>query len=124
MGLQAMPVFFPTDSLGIIVLCNRNGSELPALVRNTIADYFLQLPTISRSTASKQSRSNNENLSRKTSTTEEVIPPTHPLACYAGSYEHPGYGHFTISQQGDSLLPTWGPTRGGYGHNSMTHSGE
>jgi CubicO group peptidase (beta-lactamase class C family) len=103
-GFTSSACFFPTDSLGIIVLCNRDGSELPALVRNTIADYFLQLPAISRSTASKQSRNNNEDLSKKTSTTEEVIPPTHTSASYAGSYEHPGYGHLTISQQGDSLF--------------------
>jgi len=106
-GFTSNACFFPTDSLGIIVLCNRDGSELPALVRNTIADYFLQLPAISRSTVLKQSKRNNGNPSKKTFTTE-VIPPTHPLASYVGSYKHPGYGHFTISKQRDSLFAHMG----------------
>ncbi len=29
--------------------------------------------------------------------------PSHPLADYAGSYEHPGYGKLTVRLEGDAL---------------------
>src|SRR5690242_15619131 len=30
-------------------------------------------------------------------------PLTHPLSAYTGAYEHPAYGTFTITQEGETL---------------------
>ena len=40
-GFSASTSFFPSDSIGIIVLTNQNGSAVPGIVRNTIADRYL-----------------------------------------------------------------------------------
>lgn len=40
-GFSANVAFFPSDSIGIVVLANQNGSRVPNLVRNTIADRIL-----------------------------------------------------------------------------------
>lgn len=41
-GFSANVAFFPSDSLGIVVLTNQNGSSVPTLVRNTMADRMLK----------------------------------------------------------------------------------
>ncbi|MFZ8469390.1 serine hydrolase, partial [Staphylococcus aureus] len=43
-GFSASTSFFPTDSVGIIVLTNQDGSSIPSIVRNIIADRVLNLP--------------------------------------------------------------------------------
>jgi len=44
-GFSASTSFFPTDSIGIVVLCNQNGSAVPSIVRNMISDKILGLPS-------------------------------------------------------------------------------
>jgi len=41
-GFSANVAFFPSDSVGVVVLTNQNGSAVPNLVRNTVADRMLQ----------------------------------------------------------------------------------
>src|SRR5439155_16204956 len=38
----------------------------------------------------------------------EGARPPRPLDEYAGDYEHPGYGIFSVTADGDSLLPRFG----------------
>jgi CubicO group peptidase (beta-lactamase class C family) len=45
-GFSASTSFFPSDSIGIIVLTNQNGSAVPGIVRNTIADRIFGLNKI------------------------------------------------------------------------------
>ena len=40
-GFSASTCFFPSDSIGIVVLVNQNGSAVPGVVRNLIADRML-----------------------------------------------------------------------------------
>ncbi|RZL18343.1 MAG: class A beta-lactamase-related serine hydrolase, partial [Pedobacter sp.] len=40
-GFSANVAFFPSDKLGIVVLTNQNGSKVPTLVTNSIADVML-----------------------------------------------------------------------------------
>src|SRR5690606_21091437 len=42
-GFTASTAFFPTDSIGIVVLSNQNGSIVPAMVRNLLAERLLGL---------------------------------------------------------------------------------
>ena len=42
-GFSASTTFFPSDSIGIIVLTNQNGSSVPGVVRNILADRMLGL---------------------------------------------------------------------------------
>ena len=40
-GFSASTSFFPSDSIGIVVLVNQNGSTVPSIVRNIISDRVL-----------------------------------------------------------------------------------
>src|SRR6188768_3456896 len=42
-GFSASACFFPTDSIGIIVLSNQDGSPVPSIVRNILSDKLLKL---------------------------------------------------------------------------------
>lgn len=41
-GFSASVCFFPTDSIGVVVLCNQENSFVPGIVRNIIADRLLK----------------------------------------------------------------------------------
>ncbi len=40
-GFSASTCFFPSDSLGVVVLVNQNGSQVPSIVRNLIVDRMI-----------------------------------------------------------------------------------
>jgi CubicO group peptidase (beta-lactamase class C family) len=106
-GFSANVSFFPTDSIGIIVLVNQDGSAVPGIVRNTIADKLLALPyrnwhkfqrdSYLKNVANAQQKPKTDSL-RKRDTR-----PSHALADYAGVYEQPGYGKMNIVLDSDTL---------------------
>jgi CubicO group peptidase (beta-lactamase class C family) len=110
-GFSASTSFFPTDSIGIIVLCNQNGSPVPSIVRNTIADKMLRLKyhdwesdlkqNADSAKAKAKDAEKNQISSQKTNT-----KPSHDLKNYEGTYSHPGYGSFDVSLKDDSLFIT------------------
>lgn len=105
-GFSASASFFPSDSIGIVVLCNQNGSMVPAVVRNIIADRILHLEyrdwpglllegsTPSPDTAQKKTPA----------TTIAFHKPTHPLKDYEGKYANKGFGTFHVFLSKDSLF--------------------
>ncbi len=109
-GFSASTSFFPTDSIGIIVLCNQNGSSVPAIVRNLIADRMLglkyhdwqtDLKRNADSAKAKKDAEKNQVSSHKINT-----KPSHDLKSYESAYSHPGYGSFDVSIKNDSLSIT------------------
>ncbi len=113
-GFSASTCFFPSDSVGIIVLCNQNGSAVPSVVRNLIADRMLGLKYFdwetylhgvrkkadSTAKATQAASSSNRKLNTK---------PSHDLKDYTGLYTNKGYGTFEVVLKDDSLfalLPT------------------
>ena len=107
-GFSASASFFPTDSIGIVVLSNQDGSRVPSIVRNTIADRLLNLKPYNwhddlRREVEKAKASQKE--VEKTKTKKLIAgKPTHPLKDYEGIYSHPGYGNFEVVAKGDSLF--------------------
>lgn len=108
-GFSANTCFFPSDSIAIIVLSNQNGSAVPSIVRNTIADRMLKVKPIDwladrniadakAKTAAKEAETKVES-NRKKGTT-----PSHLLKDYEGLFNHPGYGTMEIILQKDSLF--------------------
>jgi CubicO group peptidase (beta-lactamase class C family) len=106
-GFTSTACFFPSDSIGIVVLCNRENSLVPAIIRNTLANHFLQLPTERTDEKKSPAPADNKPVVKSTIHTPN-IPPTHPLLSYTGVYEHPGYGRITVSLRGDSLFTQLG----------------
>jgi CubicO group peptidase (beta-lactamase class C family) len=108
-GFSASTSFFPTDSIGIIVLTNQNGSGIPSLVRNMIADKLLNLPyrdwngnrkkAVEKAKVAEVEAKKSFTGNRKAGTT-----PSHPLKDYTGVYNHPGYGTIEVFTEHDSLF--------------------
>ena len=107
-GFSANASFFPTDSIGIVVLTNQNGSQVPSIVRNTIADRLLGLKPYDWSgdqrKAADKAKAQQKEMAKSRKLAALQTKPTHPLADYAGAYAHPGYGTLTIYTKGDSLF--------------------
>jgi len=108
-GFSASVAFYPSDSIGVVVLANQNGSQVPGLVRNTIADRMLGVQKTdwakrfidARAKAKKQQDKAKE---EKTSAQIKNTKPSHIIQEYGGSYSHPGYGSFEVHVERDSLF--------------------
>lgn len=108
-GFSASTSFFPSDSMGIIVLTNQNGSAVPGIVRNMIADRVLGIKPIDwngrRNAADAKAKKDAKEAESTISLTKKNgTTPSHSLKDYAGVYNHPGYGTFEIEMRKDSLI--------------------
>lgn len=108
-GFSAMTAFFPSDSIGIVVLVNQDGSPVPSIIRNYISDKMLGLSFKDWSKQVKEAREKAEKTEKEAegSITETRIAdtkPSHAQMDYTGSYEHPGYGELDIFIKNDSLF--------------------
>ncbi|MFI5136898.1 MAG: serine hydrolase [Sphingobacteriales bacterium] len=105
-GFSASTCFFPADSIGIIVLSNQDGSAVPSIVRNLIADRLLNLKYHDwngdlKKTADKGKREADK--AKKEKVAEIKHPATHTLTDFAGNYKNPGYGTMKLLVRNDSL---------------------
>jgi CubicO group peptidase (beta-lactamase class C family) len=111
-GFSAMVSFFPADGLGFVVLSNMNGTALPELLVRTAADRILgfeakdwigEAAKLREKGRAEDKKADEKKATRKVPGTK----PSHPLADYAGAYEHPGYGEAKIALQGERLVLTY-----------------
>lgn len=112
-GFSASTCFFPTDSIGIIVLSNQNSSTVPGIVRNLIADRMLGIKYFDwnndvKKSADKAKSTQDEAKKSATSNRKLNTTPTHPLKDYEGVYNNPGYGNFEVYLNKDSLFAKGG----------------
>jgi len=108
-GFSAMTCFFPSDSIGIVVLTNQNGSVLPGIVRNIVADRMLNISRkdwngIQLKADAKAKKEAKETEKSKTASEKKYAPQTHTAKDYEGLYSNPGYGIIDITAKGDSLF--------------------
>lgn len=108
-GFSASTCFFPSDSIAIIVLTNQNGSAVPSIVRNTIADRLLKLKPIDwladRNIADAKTKAAAKEVETKAvSNQKKGTTTSHILKDYEGIFNHPGYGTMEIALQKDSLF--------------------
>jgi CubicO group peptidase (beta-lactamase class C family) len=108
-GFSANVSFYPSDSLGIVVLANQNGSAVPKLIRNIAADHMLKV------TKTEWAKKHKEDLEKALKAQEEAeedkelsnvknTRPSHTRIDYTGSYTHEGYGKFEVVVKNDSLF--------------------
>jgi CubicO group peptidase (beta-lactamase class C family) len=107
-GFSTNTSFFPSDSIGIFISVNQNGSPVPAIIRNTIVDRMLALKfrdwhqmrktDVEKSKAAAKEKQKADSTQRKWGT-----KPSHTLADYTGVYKNEGYGSIAIYQDKDSL---------------------
>jgi CubicO group peptidase (beta-lactamase class C family) len=108
-GFSASTCFFPSDSIGIIVLCNQNNSTLPPVVRNILADKMLNLKYFDWETdlfnsANKAKAAARDAEKYKLSNRKTGTKPSHDLKDFTGIYFNLAYGSFEIAFQNDSLF--------------------
>lgn len=108
-GFSASTAFYPSDSLGIVVLSNQNGSSVPSMVRNTMADRMLNAKKTDWTqwylkNKEKAKKAEEDAKAKSVSNVVKNTKPSHILQEYAGKYTNAGYGEFSINNQNDSLF--------------------
>lgn len=112
-GFSASTCIFPSDSLGIVVLVNQDGSSVPSIVRNLIADRMLRVVQTDWSkelkvAADKRKKEEAETTSKVESAQKKGTKPSHVLEEFEGNYSNPGYGRFSLKVKHDSLIASLG----------------
>lgn len=114
-GFSAMVSMLPRDNIGLVLLNNLEDAPINSILAYDIYDRLLGLEPIdwnvrvkaalaaARADAEKKKRE--EEKDRKLET-----KPTHALEEYAGEYDHPAYGVFSIKKEGEGLLGTFHAT--------------
>lgn len=112
-GFSASTCFYPSDSIGIVVLVNQSGSSVPSVVRNLIADRMLKTKYFDWNTDLKKSDEKNRANARagektKISNQKPNTKPTHDLKDYTGLFKNKGYGVVDVFTMNDSLFLSLG----------------
>ncbi len=107
-GFSASTCFFPSDSIGIVVLANQNGSVVPGVVRNLIADRILDVNKsdwikIQKERLDKAIEAAAEAKFASSSAQKIGTSISHDLEDFTGRYSNDGYGELEIKMSGDSL---------------------
>ncbi|OAX50472.1 serine hydrolase [Paenibacillus sp. AD87] len=122
-GFASQVAFLPEEQIGVVVLCNTNGSILPYTISFNVIDRLLELEPVDwsgrlaklvtgDSTDSEAATDTIETPTTLETSVEEkpvetqVHPHDRPIHAYAGSYNHPGYGEIVIQQTNDGLQAT------------------
>ncbi|MBS1934317.1 MAG: serine hydrolase [Bacteroidetes bacterium] len=108
-GFSASTCFFPSDSVGIIVLSNQNSSSVPSIIRNLIADRMLKLKykdwnSELRARIEKAKKEDSNAKKSQVIIEKKISTAAHPLKDLEGLYTNNGYGTFDIQVQRDSLF--------------------
>ncbi len=106
-GFTANVCLMPSDSLGIIVLCNLDGTSFPSVVRNFIIDRMTNLEAVDWSARLLEGTQNNDDgktEEQKDPNQKEGTSPSHPLVDYVGKYESESYGIMNVELKKENLL--------------------
>lgn len=107
-GFIASTAFFPTDSIGIVVLSNQSSRQIPNIVRNIISDRMLGLSRFDWNTEALDRRRLDQEAAAgaKASAADPRHDSRmqHAAADYAGLYTHPAYGTYELVVRNDSIF--------------------
>jgi Domain of unknown function (DUF3471)/Beta-lactamase len=107
-GFSSLISFVPGEGVGAVVLTNLNSTMLSYVVTFDLYDRLLGLGPVDWGPRLKGEMDAMLAAAEKAKEKSEAdrrpdAPPSHPLADYAGNYQHPGYGPFTVTLDGDRL---------------------
>ena len=109
-GFISAMEWLPDEQIGVIALSNTSHTgTVPALVVRNAFDRMLGLEPIDWAARARkrEAEAKQEAEEAKTADLAAAAPdtkPSHPLADYAGDYEHPGYGKASVRVHGDGLI--------------------
>ena len=120
-GFTTQVAILPDDGLGVVIFANMNGTACPSVVLGHAVDRVLGLKPIDwrGETLEKRKKGKetdkeaevNKSLTRKSGTT-----PSHPLAEYAGQFEHDAYGALQIKMRDGKLEALFNGMTAALGH--------
>lgn len=107
-GFSAMVAMIPSENAGVVVLTNANGSPAATVIANAALDRLAGLTPIDWSARFAARRDAARAAAKKAKTAaggsrKAGTKPAHPLAEYAGVYEHPGYGEIAVTEKAGAL---------------------
>lgn len=103
-GFTSNVAFFPTDSLGIVVLANQNGSALNTIVISTLADKLLGLSSIDWNARNLKAKAKKPAETVGEENRKKGTKPSHNAEDYVGYYKNNAYGQFEVVNSNDSLF--------------------
>lgn len=122
-GFTSQVAFLPEEQIGVVVLCNSNGSVVPYTVSYNIIDRLLELeptdwsdrltklingegsqPTDESQTTEAPARVGSEHQETTDFEKTEVHPLDRPISDYTGVYTHLGYGDILIEPTAEGGL--------------------
>ncbi len=100
--------FYPTDSIGIVVLANKFNATVPELISYSLADRLLELPYKDWNGLlwRRQHPVTTQNAQAASASPAPAPAMTWPLQSYAGTYYHPGYGFIKLALVDGKLVAT------------------
>lgn len=111
-GFRASIVLVPDSKLGVAVLTNLNGTQMPEAVCYTVVDLLEALPkkdwnaSIAESAKQLEIEASKAALA-KLAARKKDTKPSRELAAYVGNYEDEAYGKAEISLVNDALVLKW-----------------
>lgn len=108
-GFSALVYLIPEKHLGMVLLTNQNGAGINTVLARTATDLLLGLEPIDWYARTYGEDENDETdlkkeAEEKTPKRIEGTKSSHPIADYAGEYEHPGYGIVKIEESNKGLI--------------------
>jgi CubicO group peptidase (beta-lactamase class C family) len=110
-GFTTHCMLLPDDGIGVVVLTNTSAALMHLTVACRVLDELLGAEPLDVFGYLKPRFDTVLAGAREAKTARRVVAgagPAHPLAHYAGQYEHPGYGTITITLDGGMLKPSLG----------------
>ncbi len=108
-GFIATTCFYPSDSIGIVVLSNQSSRQIPSIIRNIVSDRMLGLTKQewNKEFLAISAKAKVEAADAKTKSMDSQkhdAKMSHKINDYAGIFENPGYGKMEVYMQNDSLF--------------------
>lgn len=110
-GFSAMVAFMPMDSVGMVILTNKNGTGATSVIREAIADFMTGKDRIDWNTKRLEQVNKAQEAAKKAEKEEDQnkvqgTAPSHELSAYAGKYSHPAYGEAEVTEKDGKLMMT------------------
>jgi len=111
-GFTSVISLFPQDGVGVVVLANKNLTNLPRYLSLEAVDRVLELPArnwveVAKEHLENKTRTSTENQEQEDLNRKKGTMPSHSLEEYVGEYEHPGYGKMQVEIKEGNLLATY-----------------
>ena len=110
-GFSSMLLHAPEAGIGIAVLTNLNATPLRDVIPYVVLDELLGLAPRPHGETAKARldavQHGSQQAEARRTGRSSALPAVRPLGDYAGTYEHPGYGTFTVAWDGSTLTAAY-----------------